>query len=215
MKLYIYDHCPFCVRPRLLAGIRQIPLETIILLNDDEATPISFIGAKQVPILQKNDGSYMGESLDIVNELNALSGHQPLQAAREEVETWFKNVNHDYQRLTMPRTANLPLAEFATAEAKRYYIDKKEKNIGDFAQHLQQTPDYLAKMQAHLAILSSLVQSDEALNGQDLSMEDILIFPILRNLTMVRNMTFPENILRYLNKMSEKSGVSLYHHLAQ
>ena len=67
MKLYIYDHCPFCSRARMIFGLRQMAVEEIVLLNNDEATPIALIGAKQVPILQKADGSHMGESLDIVN----------------------------------------------------------------------------------------------------------------------------------------------------
>ena len=64
MKLYIYDHCPFCVRARMAAGLFGADVEEVVLANDDEATPIGMIGAKQVPILQKEDGSFMGESLD-------------------------------------------------------------------------------------------------------------------------------------------------------
>ena len=63
MKLYIYDHCPFCVRARMIFGLRGVAVEEVILQNDDEETPIRMIGAKQVPILQKDDGSFMGESL--------------------------------------------------------------------------------------------------------------------------------------------------------
>ena len=65
MKLYIYDHLPVlrsCADDFWLArcgGGRDR------LSNDDEATPIGMIGSKQVPILQKEDGSFMGESLDI------------------------------------------------------------------------------------------------------------------------------------------------------
>lgn len=66
MKLYIYDHCPFCVRARMAAGLFGADVEEAVLANDDEATPIGMIGAKQVPVLQKEDGSFMGESLDIV-----------------------------------------------------------------------------------------------------------------------------------------------------
>ena len=51
MKLYLYDHCPFCVRARMIFGLRNVPVEEIVLLNDDEATPIGLIGAKQVLIL--------------------------------------------------------------------------------------------------------------------------------------------------------------------
>ena len=46
MKLYIYDHCPFCVRARMIFGLRGLPVEEAVLLNDDEAAPIAMIGAK-------------------------------------------------------------------------------------------------------------------------------------------------------------------------
>lgn len=51
MKLYIYDHCPFCVRARMAAGLFGADVEEVVLANDDEATPIGMIGAKQVPVL--------------------------------------------------------------------------------------------------------------------------------------------------------------------
>ena len=70
MKLYIYDHCPFCVRARMIFGLRDVAVEEVVLANDDEATPIGMIGSKQVPILQKEDGSFMGESLDIVRYID-------------------------------------------------------------------------------------------------------------------------------------------------
>ena len=60
MKLYIYDHCPFCVRARMIFGLRDVAVEEVVLANDDETTPIGMIGSKQVPILQKKDGSFMG-----------------------------------------------------------------------------------------------------------------------------------------------------------
>ena len=50
MKLYIYDHCPFCVRARMAAGLRGLAVEQVILANDDEDNPIRMIGAKQVTI---------------------------------------------------------------------------------------------------------------------------------------------------------------------
>ena len=53
MKLYIYDHCPFCVRARMIFGLRDVAVEEVVLANDDEATPIGMIGSKQVPICKK------------------------------------------------------------------------------------------------------------------------------------------------------------------
>lgn len=53
MKLYIYDHCPFCVRARMAAGLFGADVEEVVLANDDEATPIGMIGAKKCPSCKK------------------------------------------------------------------------------------------------------------------------------------------------------------------
>ena len=53
MKLYVYDHCPFCVRARMIFGLKNLPVELVVLANDDEATPIGLVGKKVVPILSK------------------------------------------------------------------------------------------------------------------------------------------------------------------
>ena len=60
MKLYIYDHCPFCVRARMIFGLRDVAVEEGGLANDEEATPIGMNGSKKGPSLQKEDGSVMG-----------------------------------------------------------------------------------------------------------------------------------------------------------
>ena len=86
MKLYIYDHCPFCVRARMIFGLRDVAVEEVVLANDDEATPIGMIGSKQVPILQKEDGSFMGESLDIVRYIDQ---GRLKETVRPEVQAWL------------------------------------------------------------------------------------------------------------------------------
>ena len=75
MKLYIYDHCPFCVRARMIFGLRGVEVENIILANDDEDTPIGMSGAQQVPILEKDDGTGLGERLDIVPYISGTILH--------------------------------------------------------------------------------------------------------------------------------------------
>ena len=56
MKLFIYDHCPFCVKARMIFGLKRQPIRLVTLLNDDETTPFNLIGTKMVPILIKDDG---------------------------------------------------------------------------------------------------------------------------------------------------------------
>ena len=210
MKLYIYDHCPFCVRARMIFGIQQIPVEQIILANDDEATPIRLIGAKQVPILQKPDGSYMGESLDIVRHINAQAERPISEAIRPEIQAWADKVGAYYNQLLFPRSIQLGLPEFATPSAVVYFIRKKEAQIGTgIAQMLDKTPELLAQIHNDLQTLASQIHAN-ALNGNEISMEDIIIFPMLRNLSMVSDIQFPPIVRDYIANMAERSRVNTY-----
>ncbi|WP_455007548.1 GrxB family glutaredoxin [Neisseria sicca] len=208
MKLYYYDHCPFCVRARMAAGLFGADVEEVVLANDDEATPIGMIGAKQVPILQKEDGSFMGESLDVVRYLDREGRLK--DETRPEIQAWLDKVGGYNTKLVHPRVVKIGLPEFETPEAVKYFTDKKEKNIGSFATNLEKTDQYVQRLNEDLAELETLMTEGSAgLNGEA-GMEDILVFPILRNLTVVRGVEWPQKIMDYLLRMSEASGVPLY-----
>lgn len=213
MKLYIYDHCPFCVRARMIFGLRNVPVEEIVLLNDDEATPIGLIGAKQVPILQKPDGSHMGESLDIVRYVDEFAGQARLdKTIRPAVQAWLDQASQPCNHLVMPRDVRLepPLPEFATAEAVAYFVQKKEQNIGSFEQNLAETHTYLERIHLALPELAALLGEQPYLNGSAPGMEDIIIFPMLRNLTLVKGIAFPAKLQAYIERLSAESKVPLY-----
>ncbi|MDO1509412.1 MULTISPECIES: glutaredoxin 2 [unclassified Neisseria] len=210
MKLYTYDHCPFCIRARMIFGLRGIPFEEVVLLNDDEDTPIGMIGAKQVPILQKPDGSHMGESLDIVRFVDGLAGKGRLkEEIRPEIQAWLDKVDEYANKLIQPRDVLIGLPEFATQAAIDYFVRKKEQNIGNFETNLLDTRRYLDGLHADLAVLEPLVKRADGLNGE-WSMEDILVFPILRNLTIVRGLQLPPNVQAYVAEMSKITNVPLY-----
>ncbi len=181
MKLYIYDHCPFCVRARMAAGLFGADVEEVVLANDDEATPIGMIGAKQVQ-----------------------------DEIRPEIQAWLDKVGEYNLKLVQPRVIKLRLPEFETPEAVKYFTDKKEKSIGSFAANLEKTGQYVQRLNGDLAELETLMAEGGAgLNGE-IGMEDILVFPILRNLTVVRGVEWPQKVMDYLLHMSEASGVPLY-----
>ena len=208
MKLYYYDHCPFCVRARMAAGLFGADVEEVVLANDDEATPIGMIGAKQVPILQKEDGSFMGESLDVVRYLDREGRLK--DETRPEIQAWLDKVGEYNLKLVHPRVVKIGLPEFETPEAVKYFTDKKEKSIGSFAANLEKTGQYVQRLNGDLAELETLMAEGGAgLNGE-IGMEDILVFPILRNLTVVRGVEWPQKVMDYLLRMSEASGVPLY-----
>lgn len=211
MKLYIYDHCPFCVRARMIFGLRGVAVEEVVLLNDDEDTPVSMIGAKQVPILQKSDGTFMGESLDIVRYVDEWADQGRLkEAVRPELQAWLDKVGEYNNKLVQPRVIKIGLPEYATPEAVTYFVEKKEKTIGNFETNLNKTAQYLERINADLQELEGLIGHEGAGMSGEASMEDILLFPILRNLTVVRGIEWPQKVMDYVWRMSEASGVDLY-----
>lgn len=82
------------------------------------------IGEKMVPILQKEDGSYMPESYDIVAYVDSNYGKSPvlIGAKNPELEELIKQFQqHDY-KFECPRYVKLGLAEFATQAAIDNFI---------------------------------------------------------------------------------------------
>ena len=166
MKLYVYDHCPFCVRARMIFGLKKVPVDLVTILNDDVETPTKLIGQKIVPILVKENGEAMPESLDIVRYIDEHYGEKVLsEKVRPQIEDWLKQVGSYHNHLVLPRFTCLGLPEYATQSAVNYFTENKEKSIGNFADNLANTDTYLARLAPDLAQLADLIQSDTALNG--------------------------------------------------
>ncbi|MDK4536644.1 glutaredoxin, partial [Kingella kingae] len=111
----------------------------------------------------------------------------------------------------MPRDVQLNLPEFATQAAIDYFVTKKETNVGKFSDLLAQSDAYIARANQELAQLATLLSpSSHYLNGTDLSLEDIIIFPLLRNLSMVRDVDYPAIVRDYVDFMAQESQINLY-----
>jgi len=213
MKLYAYDHCPFCVKARSIFGLTDTPLELAIMLNDDAATPTAMIGRKMAPILE-HDGGYMGESMDIVAHIDALTGGGVLSGLRNpQVAAWIEEASATLYRLAMPRWAAAPLAEFATPSARVFFTRNKEAIIGPFADRLAETDALVASMDERLAALAGLIRSADAVNGT-VSEDDIQLFATLRALSIVRGITYPAAVENYRHAMAARTRVDLHDAIA-
>lgn len=42
MKLYIYDHCPFCARTLMAFALKNVPVTLSIIMEGDTDTPLLF-----------------------------------------------------------------------------------------------------------------------------------------------------------------------------
>jgi len=213
MKLYIYDHCPFCVKARMIFGLKNVPIELVVMLNDDEATPTKLVGQKMAPILQKQDGSAMPESMDIVRFIDNQDG-EPLIVGKTNpaINDWLRHVNSYANKLLLPRIAEAPFAEFATPEAREYFRVKKQANIGDFHELMQHAPGFIKNISDDLRQLDKLVKPN-AVNGE-LSEDDINLFPLLRSLTLVSGIEWPSRVADYRDNMAKQTQVNLLSSIA-
>lgn len=48
--LFVYDHCPFCVRVRVALGLKNVKHNVNFMANDDIPTPTKLVGKKIAPI---------------------------------------------------------------------------------------------------------------------------------------------------------------------
>lgn len=211
MQLFQYDHCPFCVRADMVARYKVPNYERVYLLNDDAESCISRVGKKLVPILEI-DGKAMGESLDIAKRLDELGdSNRPIRAGgdAERFTEILNSVNFSIMCLLFPRNIRLGLPEFETQSARDFFQGNKEKIIDmSFDEAMNQSAKHIAIVEEALASLPQL--STPSTLGGTLGWDDILIFPTLRNLTMVKNLNFPQQVLEYIQDVATVSGVELY-----
>lgn len=210
MKFYSYEHCPFCIRVKLMLHLAKLPFENIVLLNDDEGTPIKMIGKKQLPILQKKDGEYISESLDIVEfldkNLNILGGKRDAN-----IELWTNDSSNYLFKLIFPRVVKIGLPEFATESAIKYFQERKEALIGmTFEEALKETDELKMEAEYHLKLLSPLLQKLPSLKNKDFSLDDIILFPILLLLTSVYGLKWDKKVQDYLRHVSSLATIPFF-----
>lgn len=217
MKLYHYDHCPYCAKARMIFGLKKVEFEDEILLNDDEETPIKMIGQKMLPILQKEDGTFMPESLDIIKYIDSNFGSGEIVSyspSRSEIQDWLYSSRNFAYELSMPRWVKMPLKEFTTQSARDYFQNKKEKSIGAFSTALEKTPELIKKAESELKYLENLMLENGRFYPETLHIDDFHIFTALRNLTTVKDLNWPPKLKQYLDKMAQDSKVNLFFDIA-
>ncbi|MBE2894388.1 glutaredoxin 2 [Spirabiliibacterium falconis] len=214
MKLYVYEHCPYCVKAMMIFGLKKVPYEKVILMEDDVDTPTQMVGSKVVPILQKDDGHFMPESMDIVHFIDQLDG-QPCVIGENvpAIAQWQAEHRETVNSLLYPRFANAPFPELKTDAAYERYVQRMTAKVGDLDKLLDLTPHFITQLNSALTFLDSLIVSPNAVNGE-LSEDDFHLFASLRSLTVVKGLEFPQHVHAYVQTMAKKSGVSLLYDMA-
>ncbi|WP_336277712.1 glutaredoxin 2 [Cronobacter dublinensis] len=205
MKLHIYEHCPFCVRALMIFGLKKLPVAVSVIMEGDAQTPTRMVGRKVVPILEKEDGTYMPESMDIVRYVDGLAAPRVADAPIDEaVKQWCESVSGPLFNLVIPRFTEGDFAELATPEARRAYTAREEKAFGDLDALRARTPALLEQVNAKLAALEPLVAERHTVDTTD-----FILFPLLRSLTIVKGAAFGPQAQAYLARVSAQTQVAL------
>lgn len=205
MKLYLYEHCPFCARVQLALGLKRIPYEKQIVMEGDADTPTRLIGKKAVPILRKLDGSHMGESLEIVHYVDQIGYPKRFDDAGDaRIDAWIDAAWGLSLKLFIPRFTQGDFPELATPEAREAYRLREERAFGDLDALLANSDDYIAAMAEQLATLEGVL-----LDRGEIGISDIRLWPVLRSLSIVKSLDFPAGVRTYMERLSQEGRVAL------
>lgn len=132
-EVYVYDHCPFCVRVRLALGIKNVKHNCMFMPNDDIPTPTKLIGKKIAPIFRiPEDDKNMAESLDIIEMVDSDERFGPTgqilpATGRKDLKSWQKSVQALLRTLQRPRyVATGLLPEFQQLDGRHGFIKKHQ-----------------------------------------------------------------------------------------
>jgi len=225
-KLYVYDHCPFCVRVRLALGLKGVKHQLVFMGNDDVETPTALIGKKIAPIWEDEDGA-MAESLDIIAKIDPEGTFAPA-SGRTDLKGWQKGVRDLMRKLQRPRYVMVPLPEFMQKDGRDAFVknhqlppyEKADWKGGDmplaekytkYEAAYAETESLLPELNGALVELDQLIHSSESCTeGIGVSYDDIDLWSRLRSLTVIKGVEIPPKMRAYLDNFEEKGDVPLY-----
>ena len=237
--LYVYDHCPFCVRVRAAFGLKNIKHNLHFLANDDVKTPTALVGKKISPILEWKEANVcMPESMDIVQLIDSDDRLGPTgmikpKTGREDLKAWQSSVQDLLRGLQRPRyVATGLIPEFQQLDGRHAFIKnhqlvgytKDEWKKGDmpledklklYAEAMARDPaSDIEEVNRKLVELDDMIYSVHHCSPGGVSLDDIDLFARLRSITIIRDVDWPTKLRTYMDNMSELADIPLYDAMA-
>jgi glutaredoxin 2 len=206
MQLYMFEHCSLCCRVRMMAALKRRHLQEVIVLDDDTETLTSLVGRRVIPIMVKDNGEPMLESMDMVDHIDKEGEPLLIGETRDELLVLEQSLLENLPPLTMPRYPLLGLPEFATVAARDHFIIRKRERFGDFTELRAKTRSLIATLMPDLETLDRLIERPDSINGR-LSRDDIRLFPLLRSAGVVQGLRLPDRVRAYAETMMGRTGL--------
>lgn len=205
MRLYLFEHCSVCFRVRMTAALKRVHLQETVVLDDDTETLVGLVNKRQIPILIKDDGQPMLESMEMARYIDSRG--EPVLAGpqRNAIANWAGRFAKKTAPLTWPRYPLLGLPEFATIAAHDHYVVRKRKAIGDLVELRAATRRYIDELAPELDEIDGFIERPDAVNGT-LSIDDLHVLPLLRSAAVVKGVRFPNKVRDYFETMMHRIG---------
>jgi len=205
MRLYLFEHCSICFRVRMAAALKRLHLQETVVLEDDSGTMVRLVGKRRVPILVKDDGTAMLESMDMLALIESLGPPVLTGPERPEISTWADGFADKTPPLTWPRYPLLNLPEFATVAARDHFIVRKRRHFTDLVELRAKTRELIDALMPDVESLDGMIESPNAVDGT-LSLDDIRVLPLLRSAAVVKGLRFPKKVQEYFATMMAHIG---------
>jgi len=219
----------------MIFGLKGVDHQLIFMPNDDVDTPTLLVGKKIAPILKlPGVDTAMPESLDIVKRIDEGEEFGPsvLQPAtgRSDIKEWSSKVSGIMRLLVRPRYPKGFFPEFSFAKSREAFVrnhpmpdpetgatpSKDDWRKMDpetwyswYASHFDNTPALLKELNAAIAELEDLIDSEESVSPGGVGYDDIIFWDRLRGATLVKGVEFGPKAKAYISKMSEKTDIPL------
>ena len=205
MRLLYFEHCSLCFRIRMVAALKGSPLEEEVVMDDDSESMVQLVGRRVIPILVKDNGEPMLESMDIVDYLDSIGPPLLTGPERSIITRLSDDLVERTPPVTMPIYATLDLPEFATASARAHFIARKEQRMGSLDALRARRAEFVEDIEKSLKHLEPEIDSPMAINGS-LSRDDVRVLPLLRSAAVIEELAFPPRLDAYFRAMMERTG---------
>lgn len=210
MKLYIYEHCPFCVITKMVFVLKNYPVEVAYLLYDDVQTPMQMVGRKLLPILEYKPNVFLPESMDIIRYIDQNIGESRITLPEiDSIEEWVKGVQRFIYRLAYPRWIRAPFPEFASEESQKYFYKTKDPSGRGFMSDLAD-PALLQRAQRAIDSLEDILRDYPLINqDRELSISDFSLFAQLHSLSIIKGLHYGSVVDKWRKNTAELCFIPL------
>lgn len=203
MKLYLFETCPYCVRVKIFAGLKNIELELRPIAPGHLPQALkNRVTQFSVPMLSDGE-TLLQESSEIIRYLGQKSA--PLFSDYRVSDTlmqWQKTHRDTINALCYPRMLSLNPPEFATRSARDYFHANIPQRLGmPLSRALARTDEWVEKISAVIPELLPFLQPEKP------SMDTIAAMAELHSVSMVAELTFPQDLARAFEVWRRRAGL--------